>query len=119
MTRVESRIEGLTEDIKLPIKPFRIILKKYHSGDVSQDSCVYLRDYLLYLAEQISIEASKEFKKYNAKRLLNGLPERRRMTVYIVKQAIDTFFKTLTIDNLGEVEPLHQTLLFPDGVKHE
>jgi len=73
----------------------------------------------LNLVEQISIEASKEFKKYNAKRVLNSLPERKRMNAYIVKRVIDTFFKTLTIDNLGEVEQSHQTLLFPDGVKHE
>ena len=108
-----------TVDIKLPVKAFRIILKKHHKGEVCQESCVYLRDYLLDLADRISIETSKEFKKYNAKRVLNGLPERKRMNEYIVKRAIDTFFKTLTIDDSGEVEQSHQTLLFPDGVKHE
>ena len=118
MTRVESRIEGLTEDIKLPIKPFRIILKKYHSGEVSQKACLLFRDILIELADILAENSVKEFEKNNRARKVQGLNPLKRIDKSFLKRARDRFLYDQRISNMGEVGQTNTLLLFPkDNIK--
>ena len=104
----------------LPVKPIKRILKKYYGGEISDETCVYVRDLLLQFTELLAEEAVKEFENYNIMRLDQGLPPFKRLNSFVFREVRDRFFKSIGVVNMGEVGKQNETLLCPkDGAKKD
>lgn len=104
----------------LPVKPIKRILKKFYEGEISDETCVYVRDLLLQFTELLAEEAVKEFQNNNIERLNRGLPQLKRLHKSSFIDIWDRFFKSLNVPNMGEVGKQNETLLCPkDGAKKD
>jgi hypothetical protein len=102
-----------------PIKPIKHILKNYYNGEISEDTCYYVRDILLKFTEILAKEAVKEFKNSNNVRQKYGIPKIKRLDKASFIEIWDRLFKIINIPNMGKVGKNNKILLCQDGVKNE
>ena len=102
-----------------PIKPVKRILKKHHSGEISEETIIYVRDILLDFTAFITKQAVQEFHLMNQRRVTNGLSPLKRLDRISFKIVWERIFKQIEDKNLGEVGNHNDILLCQDGANNE
>ena len=101
---------------EFPIKPIKRILKRYYQGEISTDTCIYVRDVLLNFAEYLAFEGVKEFEEYNRRREMQGLPSLKRLDRSVFVDIRSKIFNRLGDYNIGEVGECNELLLCQDDI---
>jgi len=101
---------------EFPIKPIKRILKRYYQGEISIDTCIYVRDVLLNFTEYLAFEGVKEFGEYNQRRKMQGLPVLKRLDRSTFVNIGSKIFNLLMDINIGEVGECNGLLLCQDDI---
>ena len=101
---------------EFPIKPIKRILKRYYQGEISIDTCIYVRDVLLNFTEYLAFEGVKEFGEYNQRRKMQGLPVLKRLDRSTFVNIGSKIFNLLIDINIGEVGECNGLLLCQDDI---
>ena len=101
----------------MPVKPIKHILKKFYSGEISENACFYVRDILLQFTEILAYQAVKEFKESNDERSKYNIPKMKRLDKMSFIQVWERFYKIINDSNGGKVGKENNTLLCQDGAK--
>ena len=62
-----------------PIRTIKRTFKQYYQGEISQDVCVIVNDYLYEILHQIIEQCIIEFQEINQQRINQGLPTHKRL----------------------------------------
>jgi hypothetical protein len=101
---------------KIPVKPIRFIFKKYYTGEICENVCTYVRDFLLSITNDLAINAVQEFKKYNNRRTEHGLPQLKRLNKYVIMRCLDKIIKQYANNNIGKGGIVNDILLCQDDI---
>lgn len=104
---------------EFPLKPIKRILKRYYQGEISTDTCIYVRDVLLNFTEYLAFEGVKEFGEYNQRRKMQGLPVLKRLDRSTFVNIGSKIFNRLRDYNIGEVGKCNELLLCQDDIMHK
>jgi len=103
-----------------PAKPVKRLLKKHHSGEVSEEAIIYVRDVLLVFTDYFAKQAVEEFHIMNQRRVKNGLSPLKRLDRTSFKIVWERTYKQITDKNIvGEVGNHNDILLCQDGANNE
>jgi len=103
---------------EFPLKPIKRILKRYYQGEISTDTCIYVRDVLLNFTEYLAFEGVKEFGEYNQRRKMQGLPVLKRLDRSVFVDIGSKIFNRLRDYNIGKVG-CNGLLLCQDDIMHK
>jgi len=104
---------------EFPIKPIKRILKRYYQGEISTDTCIYVRGVLLNFTEYLAFEGVKEFGEYNQRRKMQGLPVLKRLDRSAFESTRSKVFNLLRDNNIGEVGECNELLLCQDDIMEQ
>ena len=112
--------EKLGDNIKtmasLPLKPIKKIIKKYHHGDISQETTIAFRDAIIEFIDILAKQTVQEFNAINESRNVQGLPSLKRLDKISFKNAWEKILKQLDDKKtIGEVGKSNKILLYQDG----
>lgn len=100
---------------EIPLKPIKRILKKYYNGEITTNSCIYVRDLVLNFTEYVIEECVKEFEDYNIRRQEHNLPVLKRLDTSVFVDFSDKIYKSLLNKTFGEVGQSNKLLLCQDS----
>jgi hypothetical protein len=100
---------------KFPVKPIKRIIKKYYHGEVTKDSCIYVRNLILDIVEYYVEECVEEFNSYNRRRQEQNLPVLKRLDKFVFVNISDKVFKPVMYKNIGKVGRSTNLLLCQDS----
>jgi len=95
----------------IPVKPIKRILKAYYKGEISNATCIDVRNLLLDIIGYLAEETVKEFENYNIRRLNQGIQPLKRLDSFVFREVRDRFFKSIGVVNMGEVGKCNGSLL--------
>ena len=79
------------------------ITSDYWGGDISQECINEVSEIISNFIDMLLQEGVKEFRDYNGRRKLQGLPELKRSQGFIFIKFADELFKPTPDFNIGEV----------------
>jgi hypothetical protein len=94
-------------------RSIKSIIKKYYTGEISNETVIYVRDQLTKITEIIARMGMEKFYEKNKLRQKLGLKSKKRLDISSFKNITDKILIELNDKNLGEVDDL----LCQDGVK--
>lgn len=100
---------------KIPIKPIRRVIQYYFKGEISQNTCEYVRDILLEIVTELTKNAIIELNRYNKRREQQGLYRVKRLNIYTFQKAKETLYKPVEYNKNGKGGKGNDKLLCQDG----
>ena len=88
------------------LRTTRSIIKKYYTGEISDEAVIYIRNQLTEITKTIATIGVNAFIEKNKLRQNLGLKAKKRLGKTCFKNITDNILKEITDKNLGEVEKL-------------
>ena len=95
------------------LRTTRAIIKKYHTGEISDEAVIYIRNQLTEITKIIAETGVKTFNEKNDLRQKLGLKTKKRLDTTCFKNITDNILKEITDKNIGKIDQL----FCQDGVK--
>ena len=87
---------------KIPLNTVKNIISDYWEGDISQECVNEVSGIISNFIDMLIREGVNEFKDYNGRRQLQGLPELKRLQGSVFLKLSDELFNQLPDFNIGE-----------------
>ena len=98
---------------KIPLNTVKNIISDYWEGDISQECVENVSEIISNFIDMLIQEGVNEFKDYNGRRRLQGLPELKRLQGSTFIKLSDELFKPTPDFKLGEVGNYNRNTTFP------
>ena len=98
---------------KIPLNTVKNIISDYWDGDISQECVNEVSGIISNFIDMLIREGVNEFKDYNGRRQLQGLPELKRLQSSVFIKFADELFKQTPDFKFGEVGNYNRNTTFP------
>ena len=88
---------------KIPLNTVKNIISEYWDGDISQECVNDVSEIISNFIDMLIRDGVKEFRDYNGRRRLQGLPELKRLQSSVFIKLSDELFNQPPDFKLGEV----------------
>jgi len=97
---------------KIPYKLVKRVVKNYVSCEISNESILYLQDYVTNILNEISGLISEEFESCNVQRKSIKLQRIKRINIFILKRAIKKFIRSNFDIRRGDIGQNNRETMF-------
>ena len=98
---------------KLPLNTVKNVISEYWDGEISQECVNDVSEIISNFIDMLIREGVKEFKDYNGRRRIQGLPELKRLQSSVFMKFADELLKPTPDFKLGEVGNYNRNTTFP------
>ena len=88
---------------KMPLNTVKNIISDYWDGDISQECVNNVNEIVSDFIDMLIQEGVKEFKDYNSRRKIQGLPELKRLQGSVFLKLSGEIFKQTPIEIFEEI----------------
>ncbi len=89
---------------KIPLRTVKRIIKENWDGEISQDCCVYVKDFLMSVLQDLIECSIQEFEEKNVKRKQQRLPELKRIDANCFIKVANRLYTLNSLVIQGDVE---------------